>query len=138
MTGFVFLCCLLFARGFLHRVLMVVGWCQVLYSSGFLCVSSHYLILPMVSSLVVYGLGVSAPTPKAQGLISGQELRFYKWFFMILCEIKTNIQKWEKKDEPHTNGSYKIRQIIIKIMEYKHICINPWAKLKESNKNKVW
>ena len=39
-------------------------------SSGFLCVSSHYLILPMVSSLVAYGLGVSAPTPKAQGLIS--------------------------------------------------------------------
>ena len=28
-------------------------WCQVLYSSGFLCVSSHYLILPMVISLVV-------------------------------------------------------------------------------------
>ena len=26
-----------------------------------------------VSSLVVYGLGVSAPTPMAQGLISGQE-----------------------------------------------------------------
>ena len=40
----------------------------VLYSSGFLCVSSHYLILPMVSSLVVQGLGVSAPAPKAQGL----------------------------------------------------------------------
>jgi len=57
---------------------------------------------------------------------------------MTLHEIKTNIQKWEKKDEPHTNGSYQIRQIIIKIMEYKHICIHPWAKLKESNKNKVW
>ena len=28
------------------------------------------LILPRVSSLVVYSLGVSAPTPKAQGLIS--------------------------------------------------------------------
>jgi len=27
------------------------GWgCQVLYSSGFLCVSSHYLILPRVNS----------------------------------------------------------------------------------------
>ena len=51
------------------------GWvlgCRVLYSSGFLCVSSHYLILPRVSSLVVQGLGVSAPTPKAQGLISQQ------------------------------------------------------------------
>ena len=59
------------------------GWVMlVLYSSGFLCVSSHYLILPRVSSLVVLGLGVSAPTPKAQGLISGQEQKFFKWFFM--------------------------------------------------------
>ena len=56
---------------------------------------------------------------------------------MTLCEIKTNIQKWEKKDETHINGSYKIRQIIIKIMEYNHICIHPWAKSKESNKDKV-
>ena len=39
---------------------------------------------------------------------------------MALHEIKTNIQKWEAKDEPQTNGSYKIRQIIIKIMEYTH------------------
>ena len=42
------------------------------------------------------GLGVSAPTPKAQGLISGQEGRFHKWFVMTLSEIKTNIQKKEK------------------------------------------
>ena len=66
---------------------------QVLFSSGFLCVSSHYLILPRLSSLVVKGLGVNAPTPKAQGLISGQERRFHKWFVMALSEIKTNIQK---------------------------------------------
>ena len=32
-----------------------------------------YLILPRLSSLVVQGLGVSTPTPEAQGLISGQE-----------------------------------------------------------------
>jgi len=51
------------------------------------------LILPRVSSLVVYGLGVSAPTPKAQGLIPVQEQRFYKWFVMALSEMKTNIQK---------------------------------------------
>ena len=38
------------------------------------------------------GLGVSAPTPKAQGLISGQERRFHKWFVMALTQIKTNIQ----------------------------------------------
>ena len=44
MIGFVFLFCLLSRWGVLHRVLLVVGWCQVLYSSGFLCVSSHYLI----------------------------------------------------------------------------------------------
>ena len=40
-----------------------------------------------------YSLGVSASTPKAQGLISGQERRFHKWFVMALSEIKTNIQK---------------------------------------------
>jgi len=54
------------------------------------------LILPRVSSLVVHGLRVSAPTPKAQGLISGQEQRFHKWFVMEF-DIKTNIQKREPK-----------------------------------------
>ena len=44
---------------------------------------------------------------------------------MALSEIKTNIQKLETKDEPETNGSYKIRQIIIKIVEYIHIHIYP-------------
>ena len=44
MIGFVFLFCLLFRWGILHRVLLVVGWCWVLYSNAFLCVSSHYLI----------------------------------------------------------------------------------------------
>ena len=112
------------------------GWMMPdLYSSGFLCVSSHYLVLPRVSSLVVQGLGFSAPTPKAQGLISGQEGRFHKCFVIALNEIKTNIQKQETKDEPETNGSYKIKQIIIKIMEYTHIHIHPLAKSKQSNKN---
>ena len=82
---------------------------------------SHYVILPRVNSLVVQGLGVSAPTPKAQGLICGQEQRFHKQFVMALKESKTNIQKQETKDEPQTNGSCKTRQIIIKIMEYTHI-----------------
>ena len=62
--------------------------------------SSHYLILPRVGSLVVKNLGVSAPTPKAQGLISGQERRLHKWFVMALSEIKANIPKQETKDEP--------------------------------------
>ena len=137
MIRFVFLFCLLFGWGVLHRVLLVTGWCQVCYYSGFLCVSSHYLMLPRVSSLVVQGLGVSAPTPKAQGLISGQEWRFHKWFVMALCEIKTNIPKQETKDEPQTNGSYKIRQKTIKLMEYTHIPTHPWAKSKHSNKNEV-
>ena len=57
-----------------------------------------------VSSLVVEGLGVSTPTPKAQGLISGQEWRFHKWFFMALSGIKTNIQKWEAENELQING----------------------------------
>jgi len=51
-------------------------------------------------------------------LISGQEQRSHKWFVLALSEIKTNIQKRETKDEPQTNGSYKIRQIIIEVMEY--------------------
>ena len=57
-----------------------------------------YLILPRVSSLIVSGLGASAPTPKAQGLISDQERRFHKWPVMVLRESKTNIQKGETKD----------------------------------------
>ena len=34
-----------------HPAQHATGGCWVLYSSGFLCVSSHYLILPRVSSL---------------------------------------------------------------------------------------
>ena len=56
---------------------------------------------------------------------------------MALSQIKTNNQKRETKDEPQTNGSYKIRQMIIKIMEYTHIHIHPREKSKQSNKNKV-
>ena len=101
------------------------GWLMPdLVSYAFLLLSSHYLILPGARSLVVYDLGVSSPTPKAQGLISGQEQRFHKLFVMALSEIKTNTQKWETRDEPQTNVSYKIRQII-KIMEYTHIHIHP-------------
>ena len=88
------------------------------------------MILPRVSSLVVLGLGFSVPTPKAQRLISGQEHRFHKWFVRALSEIKANTQKGEIKDELQTNGSYKIRQIIIKILEYTHIRIHPSAKSK--------
>ena len=50
-------------------------------------------VLPRVSSLVVQGLGVSASTPQAQGLISGQEQRFHKWFVMALSDIKTHTPK---------------------------------------------
>ena len=56
---------------------------------------------------------------------------------MELSEIKTNVQKRETKDKPQTNGNYKIRQIIIKIMEYTLTHIHPWAKWKQSNKNQV-
>ena len=106
------------------------------YSSGFLCMSSHYLVLLRVSSLVVKGLGINDSTPKARSLISDQERRFHKWFFMVLNEIKTNTPKEETKDESKTNGSYKIRQMIIKVMEYTHIHIHPWAKSKSSTKIK--
>ena len=37
---------------------------------------------------------------------------------MALSETKTHTHKWETKDEPQKIGSYKIMQIIIKIMEY--------------------
>ena len=56
---------------------------------------------------------------------------------MALSEIKTNIQKQETKDEPQTNGSYKIRQIIIKIMEYTHIHKYQRAKVKPVQQKKV-
>ena len=47
---------------------------------------------------------------------------------MVLSEIKANIQKWETKDEPQTNGRYNIRQIIIKMMEYTHIYAHEQSK----------
>ena len=56
---------------------------------------------------------------------------------MALHDIKTNIPKQETKDELQTNGNYKIRQIIIEIMEHAHIHIYPCAKSEQSNKNKV-
>ena len=56
---------------------------------------------------------------------------------MSISEIKTNTPKWETKDKPQANDSYKIRQIIVKIMEYTHIHIHPWANSKQSNRNKV-
>ena len=43
---FCFVCCL-------DEASCTAGWCWVLYSSGFFRMSSHYLILPRVSSLVV-------------------------------------------------------------------------------------
>ena len=56
---------------------------------------------------------------------------------MALSEIKTNTQKWETKDEPQTNGSCKIKQITIKIMEYTHVHVHPWAKSKQPNKDNI-
>ena len=55
---------------------------------------------------------------------------------MALREIKTNIQRRETKDESQTNGSYKIKEIIIKIMEYTHT-YTPMSKVKTVNKNKA-
>ena len=83
------------------------------------------MILLRANSLIVWDLGDSAPTSKAQGMISGQEQRFHNRFVMALHEIKINAPKEETKDEPQTNGSYKIKHRIIKIMEYTHIHINP-------------
>ena len=60
MTGFAFLFCLLFRCGVLHGVLLVVVWCWVLYSGGFVCVSSHYLILPRVEKAMATHSGILA------------------------------------------------------------------------------
>ena len=46
------------------------------------------------------GLGDNAPTPNAQGLISGQEWRFHKWFVMALSEIKTISKNKKPKMNP--------------------------------------
>ena len=62
---------------------------------------------------------------KGLGLDLWPGWRFHRWFVMALNGIRTNTQKQETKEEPQTNGSYKIRQIIIKIMEYTHIRIHP-------------
>ena len=63
--------------------------------------SSHYLILPRVSALVVWGLGVSAPTPKAQGLISaGDHVETKGWSWKrdkegcSLISVATLVQMW--------------------------------------------
>ena len=49
---------------------------------------------------------------------------------MALDEIKTNLKERETKDESQANGSYKIRQVIIKTMKHthRHIYIHPQAK----------
>ena len=85
----------------------------------FPCVSSHYSSLGLVlwlSSILESVL----PLPMLSTW-SGQVQRFHKWFVMALSEIKTNIQKWELKDEPQKSGSYKIRQIIKIIDIHIHI-----------------
>ena len=64
-------------------------------------------------------------------MTSGQEQRFHKWLVMALSEIKTKIQKQETKDEPQTNGSYKIRQKIIKIIDI-HIYIYTYEQSQNS------
>ena len=109
MIGFVFLFCLFFRWGVLHRVLLVAGWCQVLIQVvSFVWVLSIWYHLGLLSGNL--GSWSQCSHSKAQGLIFGQEQRFYKRFVMALSEIKTNTLKQETKDEPQANGSYKIRE----------------------------
>jgi len=79
------------------------GWVMPdLVFKGFLYVSSHYLILPRISSLVVQSLGVSAPTPKAQGLMSGQERRFHNWLVIVFCWVTSVVSNsvWPHRGQP--------------------------------------
>ena len=81
------------------------------------------MILPRVrGSLVVQGQHFHS---KGSGLYLWPQNRDSKGvFFMTLNGIKISTQKQETKESPQTNGNYKIREIITKIMEYTHIHIH--------------
>ena len=55
---------------------------------------------------------------------------------MTLSNTKINIQKGETKDELQTNGSCKIRQIKIEIIQNAHIHIHPATKTTTTTKRK--
>ena len=142
MTGFIFflfVCCL-------ERAPCTGCYWWLAYARSCIQVVSLgwiLLRLPSVSSLVFSGLGVCASIPKARGLLSGHEQRFHKWCVVALSEIKTNTPNRETRDELQTNGNYKIRQIIIKIMEYTHthtcvcvcVCDHPYGRKWIGTKN---
>jgi len=56
---------------------------------------------------------------------------------MALNEIKTNTPKQETKDELQTNDCYKIRPIIITIMEYTHNIYVYTHKQSQNSPNKI-
>ena len=62
----------------------------MLHSMGLQIVTTDPLNELMVSSLVVQCVGVSATTPKFQGLISSQERRSSKWIVMALYQIRSD------------------------------------------------
>ena len=135
MIGFVFLFCLFFEWGILYQVLLVVGWFE-----------SYIQVVSFVWVFTIwYSLGLVLWQSRALELVLPlQRLRVWSLvriedsttgFVLALSEIKTQTQNQETKDEPHTKGRYKIRQILIKIMEY--TCTHSQAKSKQSNKNKV-
>ena len=108
---FVFLFHLLFKWGVLHRALLVVGWCKVLYSSGFLCVNSHYLILPRLSSLVVLGLGVKTQGSKGSGL------DVWGFFTLIIQVGRTITAVWApRKQGPSNVIQHEAGQLIVKCL----------------------
>ena len=52
---------------------------------------------------------------------------------MALDEIKTNLKERETKDESQANGSYKIRQVIIKTMKHTHTHIYIYTHKQSEN-----
>ena len=60
------------------------------------------------------------PFQRLRAQILTRKVRFHRWFVMAIKGIKTNTLKQETKCLHQTNGKYKIRQILTKIMNYIH------------------
>ena len=83
-------------------MLLVIGWCWVLYSSGFLCVSSHYLIPLKAMAPHSNTLVLKVPWMEEPGrLRSMGSLRVrHDWATLLSLFTFTN---WRRKWQPHSS-----------------------------------